>query len=86
MVLFADAPRYEDLRSLIVERFAGRVATVAQIEEFVLAETAFCHTHYKKQVLKLLERSDPPGVVVLNAPPGRGRGAFGSPDLRLRFL
>jgi three-Cys-motif partner protein len=86
LVLFADAPRYEDLRRLIVKRFAGRVATVAQIEEFVLAETAFCHTHYKKQVLKLLERSDPPGVVVLNAPPGRGRGTFGSPDLRLRFL
>jgi hypothetical protein len=52
----------------------------------VLAETAFCHTHYKKQILKPLEMADPPRLVVLDAPPGRPRGTFGSPRLRIRFL
>jgi three-Cys-motif partner protein len=86
MVLFSGAPRYEDLRRQIMTRFADRVATVAEIEEFVLAETAFCHTHYKKQVLKPLELADPSRIEVLNAPPGRPRGTFASPDLRIRFL
>jgi three-Cys-motif partner protein len=86
MVLFSGAPRYEDLRRQILTRFESCVATVGEIEEFVLAETAFCHTHYKKQVLKPLKLADQPRVAVLEAPPGRPRGTFASPGLRIRFL
>jgi hypothetical protein len=86
LVLFGGIPRYDDLRRQILTRFANCVATVGEIEEFVLAETAFCHTHYKKQVLKPLEKSDSPQIVVLDKPHGRARGTFASRDLRIRFL
>jgi len=86
LVLFRSTPRYEDLCRQILTRFAGRVATVGEIEAFVLAETAFCDTHYKRQVLRPLELADPPRIAVPNAPPGRRPGTFASPDLRIRFL
>jgi three-Cys-motif partner protein len=86
LVLFQSAPRYEDLCRQILSRFANCITTVREIEAFVLTETAFCHTHYKKQVLKPLEVSDPPRIAVLDAPPGRSLGTFASPNLRIRFL
>jgi hypothetical protein len=44
-------PQYDDLRRQILAKFAGRVATVGEIEEFVLTETAFRETHYRRQIL-----------------------------------
>lgn len=86
LVLFAKAPRFEEVRSRILERFRGQEATVGEVERFVLAETAFRETHYKKQVLKPLELADPPGLQAIDPPPGRRRGEYGDPSLRLRFL
>jgi hypothetical protein len=85
LVLFSGTPRYGDLRRQILTRLANCVATVGEIEEFVLAETAFCHTHDKKQVLKPLEISDSSPSVVLDEPPRRPCGTFASPNPRLRF-
>ena len=49
LVLFEKEPRFEILRNQILEmHFGGRVASVEEIEEFVLAETAFRETHYKR--------------------------------------
>jgi three-Cys-motif partner protein len=86
LVLFSNTPRFELLRRQIVNKFADRVATVREVEAFVLAETAFCGTHYKRQVLRPFELADPPQITVLDAPPGRCPGTFASPDLRIRFL
>ena len=86
MVLFNSTQQFEHLARQILTRFANRVATVGEIEAFVLAGTAFCHTHYKKQVLRPLERADPPRNSVLDAPPARRSGTFASPDLRIQFL
>jgi hypothetical protein len=61
------------------------VATVGEIEEFVLTETAFRETHYRRQILKPLELAEPPAITVLNPPPGRRRGTFASADMRIRF-
>jgi hypothetical protein len=44
----------------IVARFAGHEASVGEIEDFVLAETAYRGTHYTGQVLKELEAANPP--------------------------
>jgi three-Cys-motif partner protein len=85
MVLFASEPRYGHLRDQILAKFAGREPTVKDIEEFVVAETAFRETHYKQQVLKSLELADPPGLVALNPPAQRRKGTYASPSLRLRF-
>ena len=59
LVLFGKEPRVEMLRREIMERFQGRETTVGKLEKFVLAETAFRETHFRR-VLKPLEMSDPP--------------------------
>lgn len=55
LALIALEPDFDLLRSLIVERFAGAEFSIEELEEFVLAETAFRESHYKKQILKPLE-------------------------------
>ncbi len=86
MVLSSKSPRFDDLGKQIMARFAGQETSVGEIEEFVLAETAYRETHYKRQVLKEFEESNPPRIEIVNAPPGRRRGTFGDPSMRLRFL
>ena len=41
MILFSKEPRYEVLSKLIMAHFGGREVTLADVEEFVLAETPF---------------------------------------------
>jgi hypothetical protein len=85
MVLFAKNPRYDELGSKIVSEFRGKTVPVEEIEYFVLTETAFRETHYKR-ILKALETSTPPGLEPIDAPSNRKRGTFPDPKLRLRFL
>jgi three-Cys-motif partner protein len=85
MVLFSREPRYDLLRQQILTKFGGRETTVGEVEEFVLADTAFRETHYKQHVLRELELADPPGIHVLGALPNRRRGTYASPSLKLRF-
>jgi three-Cys-motif partner protein len=86
MVLFSKSPRFDDLEKRVIARFVGQEASVGEIEEFVLAETAYRETHYKRQVLKELEAASLPRIQVVNAPPNRRRGTFGDPSIRIRFL
>ena len=83
-VFLIDEPQLASLQEQIIERFAGKERSIHQIEEFVVTETAFRETHYKK-LLKSMEYADPPGFELVNPPPGRKRGTYGSPSLRLRF-
>lgn len=83
-VLFEASPNFGTLRHQILERFGGCEATVEKIEEFVLAETAFRETHYKR-VLKSLERDRPPKIEVIDPPPGRRTGTYRDKSLRLRL-
>lgn len=46
-LLFSPQPNFDALRRAIVGRFQGTEATVAEVEDFVLASTAFRVTHYK---------------------------------------
>jgi three-Cys-motif partner protein len=55
--LFTLAPDYDRLKRQIVARFGGRQLNVETLEEFVLIDTEFRETHYKKQVLASMERS-----------------------------
>ena len=85
MVLFGGEPNFNQLRKQLLDHFAGRETTIAEIEEYILSETAFRETHYKRQILKPLELAAPSSLSVLNAPPGRKPGTFGAPNLRLKF-
>ena len=85
LVLLAKEPRIDVLSRQIIEHFGGREATVGQIEEFVLSDTAFRETHYKGHVLKSMELADPPQLEAINPPPRRRPGTYGDASLRLRF-
>ena len=75
LVMF-DEPQFAMLKSQVVSAFSGREASVEEVEEFVVARTAFRETHYKAQVLKMLEFATPPGLTVIRAKEGRRRGTF----------
>ncbi|MBK6520029.1 MAG: three-Cys-motif partner protein TcmP [Polyangiaceae bacterium] len=83
-LLFSQKPDFDALRRLIVTRFAGKETTVAGVEDFVLAETPYRETHYKKQVLAMLEREGK--VSPVNPPAGRKAGTYAEPTMRLRFV
>jgi three-Cys-motif partner protein len=85
MVLFEKKPRYDVLREQVLRRFRGKEATVGEIETFVLAETPFRETHYKRQVLKPLELATPPLLKPQNPAGDRRPGTYADPNLRLRF-
>lgn len=80
---FTVNPDFAALKRAIVDRFAGQVATVANVEEFVLADTPFRETHYKKQVLSPLESDG--ALEVVDAKPTRRAGTYPEPSMKLRF-
>ena len=82
MVLFDKAPDLKLLRAQIVQRFAGAAVTRSEVENFVVANTAFRESHYKR-ILKALEAND--RLDVLLAKPERKRGTFGDPDMVVRI-
>lgn len=82
-LLFEKQPNFVELRRQLLVQFAGKSATVAEIEEFVLAETSFRETHYKNQ-LKELEKE---GLLVpINPPANRRARTYPDPRLVLRFV
>lgn len=85
LVLLEKRPRFELLSRQVCDRFGGRIASVKEVEEFVVAETAFRETHYKRQVLRPLELLDPPMIEPVDPPPERRRGTYGQRHLKLRF-
>lgn len=84
LVLFSKEPQLDHLKRQILKKFAGKEAAIREIEEFVVAETAYRETHYK-QILRTLELSDPPVVNALNASVKRRVGTYADPLMRLRF-
>ena len=84
--LFGCSPNYSRLEQLILDRFEGSVATIRQIEEFVLVETPFRETHYKVGVLRKLEKANPPKIEVMCPPKGRRKGTFPSDNMKIQFM
>lgn len=74
-LLFAKEPDFGDVKRRIVAKFSGLQVAVEKIEEFVLVQTPYRETHYKTQVLKPMEKSEPPELIVVSRP---GRGAKGT--------
>jgi three-Cys-motif partner protein len=81
-VLFAAEPDRRLLTGLIVDKFASTEATLKEIERFVVCQTAFRETHYKK-ALKALEEADK--VIVVNPPPRRRSGTYADMSMKLSF-
>ena len=85
-VLFGKEPRLDLLEQQLLAQFRGRDASVGEVEQYVLEETAFREAHYRR-VLKPLELADSPTIEVVNPPPQRKRGTYPErfKSMRLRF-
>jgi three-Cys-motif partner protein len=75
-VLFTPEPSFSELKRRIVKRFRGRQVAVSDVERFVVCETPYRETHFKRQVLKLMEQADPRELDVIGAPANRRKGTF----------
>ncbi|QRF22837.1 three-Cys-motif partner protein TcmP [Alicyclobacillus sp. TC] len=80
MVLFGNEPDFAYLRRLITRRFAGKEASIEEVENYVLTETPFLTTHIKRQVLKPMEQVDE--IVVY----GKRRAGTFPPRTRMKFV
>ena len=83
-VLFGNQPRFDQLQRQLLDHFGGREASVEEVEQFVLEETAFREAHYRR-VLKKLERAEPPVIELVNPAPRRRLGTYPDKSMRLRF-
>ena len=79
-MFFAEKPDFKPLREALLDRFAGESAPVEAIERFVIEDTDYKETHYKK-VLKDLEEE---GVIVCESE--RKRRLTYPPGTKLDFL
>ncbi len=76
---------HSDLPRILGTRFAGQEVSVGEVARFVLEETAYQRSFFKK-ALKDLETAAAPGLEVLDPPPRRRRGTFPDESLIVRFL
>jgi hypothetical protein len=81
-LLFSAEPDRELLRRLIMSKFSGTETTPNEIERFVVHDTPFRETHYKK-VLQALEGAG--SIIPIDAPATRRRGTYGDMNMKLRF-
>jgi hypothetical protein len=81
-VLFGLEPDRRALRWLIAKRFAKQRATVQQVENFVVDDTPFLATHYRKV---LVEMESDGGLNYLKPPAGRRSGTYADKMALLEF-
>lgn len=72
-VLFEENPNFDQLREMILKWAAGSERTVDEVERFVVVETPFAHTHYKRKVLTPLEKK---GAIEVVDSPRKRRYSF----------
>jgi three-Cys-motif partner protein len=65
-VLFKREPDYSQLRNIILKKFKGKTVGIDDLEHYILAETGFRETHYKRSILIPMENSSPPELEVFN--------------------
>ena len=68
-MLFEPEPNFDPLRRAILSRFQGQTVHVDEVERFVIVDTDYKSTHYKKQVLRPLEQE---GLIVCKSDRRKG--------------
>ena len=81
-VLFAAEADRALLTRLIVNKYDGAVTSPNEVEEFVVRETPFRETHYKK-VLQALEADGE--MTPIDPPANRRRGTYANGNMKLAF-
>lgn len=65
-VLFKNEPDYSQLKNIILSKFKGKTVGIEELQEYILVETGFRESHYKKSILIPMEKASPPEIEVLN--------------------
>lgn len=81
LTLFTPQPDYGVLKSLIVRHFQGQDAPIEEIEQFVVVETAFRETHFRRRILTPMEKNGELSIVKT----ARKRGIGYPPGTVIRF-
>ncbi len=74
-VLFEPSPNYNELKATLVRNFKGKIVSIEKIENYVLTQTPFRETHYKRKVLAEMEKASKPEISVTYTAKRR-RGTF----------
>lgn len=74
-VLFELGPDYDELKKTLVRNFKAKIVSVQEIENFVITQTPFRETHYKRQILAKMEKANPSEINV-KCIGNRRRGTF----------
>lgn len=61
-LLFEIGPDFDSLKKTILLKFRGKIVSIKELENFVLIQTPFRETHYKKQILVPMEKESPPSI------------------------
>lgn len=77
-MLFETKPDYNLLKKILLQNFKSRAVSVAELEYFILTQTPFRETHYKKQILLPMESLQPPEIKVGCTSKRRKSGTFPS--------
>lgn len=82
--LLLTEPNYADLQYRLTSHFKGQIISVADIEEYMRAETPY--TTCKREALRPMEIGSPPKIRVVKSPPRRSRGTFSDSSMLIEFL
>lgn len=63
-VLFDIEPNYSQFKKILLKEFKGKSVSITELENFILTQTPFRETHYKKQIFGPMEKSRPPEIKV----------------------
>ncbi len=63
-MLFELEPNYKLLQSVILREFRGKKVAIPELEDFIIVQTPFLTTHYKKHILVPMEKAVPPLIEV----------------------
>jgi len=72
-VLFETEPDFAKLKRMILNRYKGKTISGKELENFVIEQTPFKRTHYKRQILNSMENCSPPEINVENR---RRKGSY----------
>lgn len=74
LVMFTAEPHFQALKQAIVSRFSGETVSIEEVENFVVAETAFRETHLRRPILQPMEAAGE--LTIVRAKEGRRKGTF----------
>ncbi|MBI5374205.1 MAG: three-Cys-motif partner protein TcmP [Candidatus Schekmanbacteria bacterium] len=75
-MLFESEPDFSYLKKEIINNFKGKTISIEELENFVLTKTSFRETHYKRQILAPMEKTNPPAIIVSRKDAARKKGFF----------